>query len=288
MRKFSKVALIFAAVVGVAGVGMTIGGVAMGATIAELNIGKHGFGKTVNKVITPTTVSDKNWDMDWDDIHAVEPEWDGNKEVYLISRVSSLDMSLSADQLTFEEYDGDSLRVEVSGNKKNQVRVGEDEDTLVLETIGRKSDRQILLQYPKGTKFEDTSIEVAAGTVEMQSDFQTEDLDIEVVAGEFTNNGQISTESADISVGTGNVELQNLKVTDLEGDCGVGNMSLGIAGSEKDYNYEISCGAGCIQVGDNSYEGLGHDESVSNAGATGDMDLSCGIGNMEISFSKEA
>ncbi len=36
------------------------------------------------------------------------------------------------------------------------------------------------------------------------------------------------------------------------------------------------------------YEGLGHDESVSNAGATGDMDLNCGIGNFEISFSKES
>ena len=287
MRKFSKVALIFAAVVGVAGTAMTIGGAAMGATIAGLNIGKYGLGKTVNKVML-STESDKNWDMDWDEINAVEPEWDGSTEVYLISRVSSLDISLSADQLTLEEYDGDSLRVEVSGNEKNQVRVGEDEDTLVIETIGRKNDRHIQIQYPKGTKFEDTSIDVAAGTVEMQSDFQTEDLDIEVAAGEVTNSGQIIAESADISVGTGNMELQNLKVTDLEGDCGVGNISLGIVGSEKDYNYEISCGAGCVQIGDNSYEGLGHDESVSNAGATGDMDLNCGIGNFEISFSKES
>lgn len=123
MRKFSKVALIFAAVVGVAGTGMTIGGAAMGATIAGLNIGKYGLGKTVNKVML-STESDKNWDMDWDEINAVEPEWDGSTEVYLISRVSSLDISLSADQLTLEEYDGDSLRVEVSGNEKNQVRVG--------------------------------------------------------------------------------------------------------------------------------------------------------------------
>ena len=198
MRKFSKVALIFAAVVGVAGTGMTIGGAAMGATIAGLNIGKYGLGKTVNKAMI-STESAKNWDMDWDEINAVEPEWDGNTEVYLISRVSSLDISLSADQLTLEEYDGDGLRVEVSGNKKNQVRVGEDEDTLVIETIGQKSDRHIQIQYPKGTKFEDTSIDVAAGTVEMQSNFQTEDLDIEVAAGEVTNSGQIIAESAEIA-----------------------------------------------------------------------------------------
>ena len=69
MRKFSKVALIFAAVVGVAGTGMTIGGAAMGATIAGLNIGKYGLGKTVNKAMI-STESAKNWDMDWDEINA--------------------------------------------------------------------------------------------------------------------------------------------------------------------------------------------------------------------------
>lgn len=45
MRKFSKVALIFAAVVGVAGTGMTIGGAAMGATIAGLEHWKIWSGK---------------------------------------------------------------------------------------------------------------------------------------------------------------------------------------------------------------------------------------------------
>ena len=43
MKKSSKVMLLTAAVVGVVGIGMSIGGVAMGATIAGLNLSKYGF-----------------------------------------------------------------------------------------------------------------------------------------------------------------------------------------------------------------------------------------------------
>ena len=39
MRKFSKVVLVIAAAAGVVGIGLTIGGASMGATIAGLNSG---------------------------------------------------------------------------------------------------------------------------------------------------------------------------------------------------------------------------------------------------------
>ena len=41
MRKFSKVVLITAGVLGVAGIGLSIGGVAMGANLSEIDIQRY-------------------------------------------------------------------------------------------------------------------------------------------------------------------------------------------------------------------------------------------------------
>ena len=47
MKKSSKVMLLIAAVIGVIGIGMFIGGLAMGATIAGLDLSKYGFSEAL-------------------------------------------------------------------------------------------------------------------------------------------------------------------------------------------------------------------------------------------------
>ena len=46
----------------------------------------------------------------------------------------------------------------------------------------------------------------------------------------------------------------------LEADCGIGNIDLDINGKESDYDYEISCSAGEVDIGDSSYSGIGHEQ----------------------------
>ena len=85
-------------------------------------------------------------------------------------------------------------------------------------------------------------------------------------------------------MGTGNVDLENLNVQNLEADCGIGNIDLDINGKESDYDYEISCSAGAVDIGDSSYSGIGHEKKISNPGASGKMDLDCGVGNITVDF----
>ena len=75
------------------------------------------------------------------------------------------------------------------GNDREKVRVGQEGDTLVLECIGRVQDREITVSYPKKMEFEDASVEVAAGTVNLDDDFYaTNNLEVSVAAGEFSND----------------------------------------------------------------------------------------------------
>ena len=289
MKKSSKVMLLIAAVVGVAGIGMSIGGVAMGATIAGLNLSKYGFSDAIKKTTKYVSLDDKDsWEQDWDEITQLGPvETDGDKEIFETAPTSELEISLSGDELKFQSYDGDKLRIEVTGSKKDKVRIGIEDDSLILETTGRSQNREITVSYPKNVRFKETSIDVAAGTVTMCDEFRTDDLDVSVAAGEFTNAGKISVANdTTITVGTGNVELSELDIYNLEVDCGIGNVDLNILGKEADYNYEISCSAGNVDIGGSSYSGVGHNKNITNPNARRDMNLDCGVGNITVNFEK--
>ena len=289
MKKSSKVMLLIAAVVGVAGIGMSIGGVAMGATIAGLNLSKYGFSDAIKKTTKYVSLDDKDsWEQDWDEITQLGPvETDGDKEIFETAPTSELEFSLSGDELKFQSYDGDKLRIEVTGSKRDKVRIGTEDDSLILETTGRSQNREITVSYPKNVRFKETSIDVAAGTVTMCDEFRTDDLDVSVAAGEFTNAGKISVANdTSITVGTGNVELSELDIYNLEVDCGIGNVDLDILGKEADYNYEISCSAGNVDIGGSSYSGVGHNKNITNPNARRDMNLDCGVGNITVNFEK--
>lgn len=287
MRKFSKVLLVIAAAAGVVGIGLTIGGASMGATIAGLNLSKDGFGSAVRQTVKYVSFGDEDdWNQGWDEIDESDSKEAAgtNGEIYLIDGVSKLDLSIRTGELYLKEYDGNEIKVEVSGKHREKVRVGQEGDTLVLECIGRVQDREITVSYPKKMEFEDASVDVAAGTVNLDDDFYAKKLEVSVAAGEFLNDGAVTAEKADITVGTGNVDLENLNVQDLEADCGIGNIDLDINGKESDYDYEISCSAGAIDIGDSSYSGIGYEKKISNPGASGKMNLDCGVGNITVDF----
>ena len=287
MRKFSKVVLVIAAAAGVVGIGLTIGGASMGATIAGLNLSKDGFGSAVRQTVKYVSFGDEDdWNQDWDEIDESDSKEAAgtNGEIYLFDGVSKLDLSIRTGELYLKEYNGNEIKVEVSGKDREKVRVGQEGETLVLESIGRVQDREITVSYPKKTEFEDVSLEVAAGTINLDDDFYAKKLKVSVAAGEFLNDGAVTAEKADISVGTGNVDLDNLNVQNLEADCGIGNIDLDINGKESDYDYEISCSAGEIDIGDSSYSGIGYEKKISNPGASGKMNLDCGVGNITVDF----
>ena len=259
----------------------------MGATITGLNLSKDGLGSAVRQTAKYVSFGDEDdWNQDWDEIDESDSKEAAgtNGEIYLFDGVSKLDLSIRTGELYLKEYNGNEIKVEVSGKDREKVRVGQEGETLVLESIGRVQDREITVSYPKKMEFEDASVDVAAGTVNLDDDFYAKKLEVSVAAGEFSNDGAVTAEKADISVGTGNVDLDNLNVQNLEADCGIGNIDLDINGKELDYDYEISCSAGEIDIGESSYSGIGHEKKISNPGASGKMDLDCGVGNITVDF----
>lgn len=306
MKKFTKGMLIAAGIFAAAGIGLTAAGGVMGASMSELT------GVNSLKRILWMTEWDDDHD-DYDDIdddddyedrvehdgmeHSaemgqknMEPAAVGNESatdgiVYQLKyQPTKLDIELKYDELILEE--GDSFCVRVYDDNGKNVTVKESSDTLKVRSTKKLSKtRKVCISYPEDVKLQELEIEMGAGTVYLNRDIETEKLSVEMGAGEFDSKNPVTAEEADLEIGTGNMTFADLSAKKISGECGLGELDLTMTGTQEDYNYDLECGVGNLDVGSDSYSGLGREKSISNTGADRKLDLECGMGNVSVNFS---
>ena len=306
MKKFTKGMLIAAGIFAAAGIGLTAAGGVMGASMSELT------GVNSLKRILWMTEWDDDHD-DYDDIdddddyedhvdhdgmeHSaemgqkdMEPAAGGNESatdgtVYQLKyQPTKLDIELKYDELILEE--GDSFCVRVYDDNGKNVTVKESSDTLKVRSTKKLSKtRKVCISYPKDVKLQELEIEMGAGTVYLNRDIDTEKLSVEMGAGEFDSKNPVTAEEADLEIGTGSMTFADLSAKKISGECGLGELDLTMTGMQEDYNYDLECGVGNLDVGSDSYSGLGREKSISNTGADRKLDLECGMGNVSVNFS---
>ena len=104
-------------------------------------------------------------------------------------------------------------------------------------------------------------------------------------AGEFESKNPVTAMEADLEIGTGSMTFADLSARKTDGECGLGELDLTLTGTQEDYNYDLECGVGNLDVGSDSYSGLGREKTISNKGADRKLDLECGMGNISVDFS---
>ena len=265
MKKFTKGMLIAAGIFGATGIGLTIAGGVMGASMSELN-GFESISKilwTERDVVEPGTMED-DASEDIEDMDAVNSvDGQTNAEFMKVKSESSadgavyqlehqpveLDIELKYDELELEE--GDSFSVKVYNDTGNDVTVKESEDVLKIRSTKRTSKaRKVCVSYPKDVKFK-----------------------------------KLDIKKADLQIGTGSMTFADLSAEETDGECGLGELDLTMTGAQEDYNYDLECGVGNLDVGSDSYSGLGRENHISNTGADRKLELECGMGNVSVSFS---
>ena len=63
----------------------------------------------------------------------------------------------------------------------------------------------------------------------------------------------------------------------------MGNAELYLDGCMEDYNYEIECATGNVEIDDESFSGLAA-ERVINNDADAVMNIECSMGNVTVGF----
>jgi len=287
MKKGTKGMLIAAGAFAVAGIGLCIGGISVAAVETGVNVFDQA-GQLLQDNDYPLAglihwgnVQYHSSDIDWDAL-------DGN--TVDMDFASDLEISLKYDELLIQEYDGDKIRVNVANDTKNDVVVKETSGKITITDTRSgnvKKKKQIKVSIPSVKEFDTVSLGVDMGTIDLECDLKVQELSVEVGAGEFCGYGNITVANCDLQVGAGTIDIDQIDVQKLNADCGAGEIDMVVTGKEKDYNYDLSCGMGEIDLEDSEYSGLGIEKNISNEGARKDMVLECGMGEIDVEFTGE-
>ena len=287
MKKGTKGMLIAAGAFAVAGVGFCIGGISVAAVETGGNVFDQA-GQLLQDNDYPLAglihwgnAQYHSSDIDWDAL-------DGN--TVDMDFASDLEISLKYDELLIQEYDGDKIRVNVANDAKNDVVVKETSGKITITDTRSgnvKKKKQIKVSIPSVKEFDTVSLGVDMGTIDLECDLKVQELSVEVGAGEFSGYGNITAAYCDLQVGAGTIDIDQLDIQKLNADCGAGEIDMVVTGKEKDYNYDLSCGMGEINLEDSEYSGLGIEKNISNEGARKDMVLECGMGEIDVEFTGE-
>ena len=287
MKKGTKGMLIAAGAFAVAGIGFCIGGISVAAVETGGNVFDQA-GQLLQDNDYPLAglihwgnVQYHSSDIDWDAL-------DGN--TVDMDFASDLEISLKYDELLIQEYDGDKIRVNVANDTKNDVVVKETSGKITITDTRSgnvKKKKQIKVIVPSGKDFDTVSLGVDMGTIDLECDLKVQELSVEVGAGEFSGYGNITAAYCDLQVGAGTIDIDQLDIQKLNADCSAGEIDMVVTGKEKDYNYDLSCGMGEINLEDSEYSGIGIEKNISNEGARKDMVLECGMGEIDVEFTGE-
>ena len=89
-------------------------------------------------------------------------------------------------------------------------------------------------------------------------------ISIDMAAGRVQVEELIAGKKAEVQMDAGQVTVGYYEGPGLEVDCAVGSVMVVCEGNQKDYNYELECGLGKIQINEESYSGIRNDFRINN------------------------
>lgn len=260
MKRFTKVAFIIAAVVGGIGICCLIGAVAKGLSWRQLaNMAADGSFSFGPEDFADFVIGDGR---------------NETKDVQVKGSVTqveeafgSLDVELGAGKVEISYADVE--KVEVEQEEISGFRCYVEESTLHVEggkRFGVNNNRaKIVIRIPRNYSFAE--------------------FELEVDAGEATVDGIVASE-ASINVDAGKATVKKLAAKKVDASADAGELYLEVVGKKEDYSYNLECDVGTIQIGEESYTGLGAEKKIKNPNAERFLEADCDVGNVQIHFTE--
>lgn len=302
MNKMIRALLITCGVCLVIGGGLLIAGFALGGTWddASVTIGndKYDVWDVFDDGLMKGRRSYSN-DSDLPESESMTGELEETAE-----DISDIKITLHSCELEITPSKDDRIRLEIEEGMEQYFHVTRKEHTLsVVDNRKTKKNLKaahVTLQIPSGHKFDKVNMNVGAGTILIDR-LEADELTLEGGAGKIEAQTLIANTEFDAEIGAGDFNMKEAVLGDTDIECGVGHfqidrcelngnaeisggvgeVNIGIIGEKKDFNYELSCGMGELEVFDDSFTSLGKDKEIDN-GAAHTIRLECGMGKVNI------
>lgn len=210
------------------------------------------------------------------------------------TEIDSMQIQLSYVNLVIET--GESSGMEVYGENldeklRKKLEVKQSEHALEIETkdqnfwkqVGKNNAATLVIRLPKEQHFKEILLEIEAGALDVEK-VLADRLEITIGAGSGSIEA-FQAKNAAISVGVGEASVRGSVTEYLEMDCGLGSLMYTDTGKYEEYNYELSCGMGALNVKDNTFAGIAGERTIEN-NAGKEMHVQCGLGTVDVAFEK--
>ena len=299
MKKFTKVCLMIAAVMG--GVGILLCGI-VGAAGMRSKPGE------VKQALEETGVYDDedgfhigftdNWlgklitqAVNHSNRYQISELARGNEsaeETFDTDAVKFLELSADMGDITVKTADGtDKVNVARKYGYKRFFSCKMDKNTLVIsykQTGSVKEGPEITVTVPKKFALEEASFTADMGNITVEKDALS--CRIMTLTADMGNIGikGADVEKLSATADMGNITFYGSASKTLFADADMGNIDLFLSDSYKAYNYDISCDMGTVKVNGEKYGDYDGKTVIENEGAGADMELSCDMGNITVKF----
>lgn len=196
-------------------------------------------------------VEDGQFSFDSGDLQ-IPLDKDATSEMKISDSCDSMEIEFGAGYL--EIYYDDVEEIQIKNTNIPNLKAEIEKNTLVIKEKSSKSNLGVTINSDNERKLE----------IILPKDKQFQKVEIEV--------------------GAGQAEVSGLMTKSLEVEVGAGQVNIDMIGEQTDYNYEIESGVGTVIVGEMSFGGLGAEQNVRNEGATKEIKVECGVGEVRINF----
>ena len=226
-------------------------------------------------------------------------------EYQLGTDINGLDIEMAGGSVITVISGDDNFYLAAQDVRKFQGFV--EDKTLYIKTgnlVNGKDNKngQVILYVPENYYFHEVEVEVGSGDLWFDN-LNAQKVSLEVGAGYVAlENPQI--QELEISLGAGEIEMTGMEIGDLDVEvgmgrlmadgavlnyadveCAMGYVEIGLAGSEKDYNYHLVSSMGDIQVGEICYISGGNAQKRTiHNNASKEIEIECAMGNVNIWF----
>ena len=223
---------------------------------------------------------------------------DGAGNIYSAQDIRGLEIDIVKAQVELIENEAsEEISVYTDGGK---FTVDVKNGVLIIKSDSKLNKNKLCVEIPSGFEFEEVDISAGGASVDISNicvgeidlecgagvvqigNLEAREADFEIGAGEIIiSYGNVS--ECSVKVGMGDFQYDGIISKECDVECGMGNAELRLEGKEENYNYEIECSAGSVDIGGRSYGGVAFDQTINNH-AKANMDIECSMGNVTIEF----
>lgn len=297
MKRFTKICLIIVLGCFILGCGLLVGGIAVGGTMGafidafdrgDFIIGNGGKGLTER--------FHDHQDDDYDDHHEyssqtttdaeLDREESGNFEATEYRDIKKIEVDMRSGGFYMQKGDSDNIRMEAVNEDGRKMEIWSQGDELILKNDYRNFKGEVTLYCPENLELSEMDISIGGGEAIIDVPLKVHELDVEIGAGRFEGYEEIQADQSSWEVGAGELIIGSISGDEMDFECTVGMIEAYINGKEQDYNYDLECGIGTLNIGDRDYSGIHQQEITNNKNSQKEIDVSCTVGTVSVYFNE--